>query len=327
MEDVSLNGCILSPYDERDYRAKDYIARGAIPEAFIEDEIDVEYQGDVSSCMAYAVALSKAIQRRRWARNALAKYGIDPKAMPFKYKYSTDYIYHSRRSTDSQRPGMIARECLSQRCKVGRVKFELLPTNTEYPNAAIKRFVDALADEAAKDKTLIYYRCEDMDDIREVFYEVGSVVVIVKITASFKAFMLKNADNWVLPIPKPDEKEYGYHAIAVVGFDKDGIVIQNSWGKYWGFNGRAVIPWDYEIPEVWGFEDEMVDYDVIELNIDDTTAFINGKSTQLDVPATIIKDRAMVPIRFIAEALGCEVEYLSDSRKVIIRRAINGGNN
>ena len=66
----------------------------------------------------------------------------------------------------------------------------------------------------------------------------------------------------------------------------------------------------------------MVDYDVIELNIDDTTAFINGKSTQLDVPATIIKDRAMVPIRFIAEALGCEVEYLNDARKVIIRREI-----
>ena len=160
------SGVILSPYDERDYRAKDYIARGAIPEVFIEDEIDVEYQGIVNSCMAFAVALSKAIQRRRWARNALAKYGIDPKAMLFKYKYSTDYIYHSRRSTDSQRPGMIARECLSQRCKVGSVKFELLPTNTEYPNAAIKRFVDALADEAAKDKTLLYYRCEDMDDIR-----------------------------------------------------------------------------------------------------------------------------------------------------------------
>ena len=316
------SGIILSPYDERDYRAKDYVARGAIPEVFIEDAIDVEYQDDVGSCMAFATALAKSIQRRRWVRNALAKYGIDPKTVPFRYKYSTDYIYHSRLPTDSQRPGMIARECLSQRCKVGSVKFELLPTNTEYPNAVTKRFVDALADEAAKDKTLIYYRCEDMDDIKEVFYEIGSVVVIVKITASFKAFMLKNADNWVLPMPKPGEKEYGYHAIAVVGFDKDGIVIQNSWGKYWGFNGRAVIPWDYEIPEVWGFEDDMVDYDIIELTVNSTMAKVNGKQTVLDVPATVINGRTMLPARFIAEALGCEVEYLADTEKIIIRREI-----
>lgn len=36
----------------------------------------------------------------------------------------------------------------------------------------------------------------------------------------------------------------GGHAVLLVGYDQLGIYVQNSWGKEWGSNGFAVMPWD-----------------------------------------------------------------------------------
>ena len=41
---------------------------------------------------------------------------------------------------------------------------------------------------------------------------------------------------------------------------------------------------------------------------------------ELDVAADIINDRTMVPLRFAAEALGCEVEWDGDARTVVIEK-------
>ena len=35
----------------------------------------------------------------------------------------------------------------------------------------------------------------------------------------------------------------GSHAIIIVGWEKDGWVIQNSWGENWGENGRTCVPY------------------------------------------------------------------------------------
>lgn len=35
----------------------------------------------------------------------------------------------------------------------------------------------------------------------------------------------------------------GGHAVVVCGHDPSGVYIQNSWGKSWGSNGFAVLPW------------------------------------------------------------------------------------
>lgn len=49
--------------------------------------------------------------------------------------------------------------------------------------------------------------------------------------------------------------------------------------------------------------------DIIRITADNTTAYINGTAVTLDVPAQIIQDRMMVPIRFITEGLGYTVEF------------------
>jgi N-acetylmuramoyl-L-alanine amidase len=56
----------------------------------------------------------------------------------------------------------------------------------------------------------------------------------------------------------------------------------------------------------------------IKLTVGSTDAYINGTVTALDVPARIINGRTMIPVRFVSEALGCEVSWDEKSRIVSI---------
>ena len=62
---------------------------------------------------------------------------------------------------------------------------------------------------------------------------------------------------------------------------------------------------------------------LIKLTVGSKSASVNGKNTELDVPPTIIQGRTLVPIRFIAESLGAEVQYDAPTRTILIK-AIDG---
>ena len=51
----------------------------------------------------------------------------------------------------------------------------------------------------------------------------------------------------------------------------------------------------------------------IELWVDKTIALINGQEEILDVAPTILKDRTMVPLRFISEHTGCTIEISNNT--------------
>ena len=57
---------------------------------------------------------------------------------------------------------------------------------------------------------------------------------------------------------------------------------------------------------------------VITLTIGDVNATVNGKSVSNDVAPKIVNDRTMLPIRFVAEALGAEVGWNEYSQSVSI---------
>ena len=58
----------------------------------------------------------------------------------------------------------------------------------------------------------------------------------------------------------------------------------------------------------------------VELVIDQKEANVDGESRTMDVPATIINDRTMVPVRFISECLSCEVKWVPEKRMVVVNR-------
>ena len=54
------------------------------------------------------------------------------------------------------------------------------------------------------------------------------------------------------------------------------------------------------------------------VSADDIRITVNGSEITPDTPPVIVNDRTLVPIRFIAEAFGCEVKWIPDFKAVKI---------
>jgi len=76
----------------------------------------------------------------------------------------------------------------------------------------------------------------------------------------------------------------------------------------------AVVSWDDATKTVFGTKGDMT----VVLQIGNKTAHVNAKAQELDVAATIVDSRTMVPVRFISESLGCNVDWDDSTKTVII---------
>ncbi len=63
----------------------------------------------------------------------------------------------------------------------------------------------------------------------------------------------------------------------------------------------------------------------IELTIGHSTAHINNQPHAIDVPATIINGRTLVPLRFVSEALGAKVKWDGSTQTISIATPNAGG--
>ena len=74
----------------------------------------------------------------------------------------------------------------------------------------------------------------------------------------------------------------------------------------------ALVEWDGE-NRIVTITSEKIE---INLQIDSKDAVVNKKKVELDVPAQIISDRTMVPVRFVAESFGYIVGWDGETRTV-----------
>lgn len=74
------------------------------------------------------------------------------------------------------------------------------------------------------------------------------------------------------------------------------------------------VEWDQNTKTVTGTRDDKI----IKLQIDNKIASIDGINVELDVPARIINESTLVPVRFIAESLGAEVKWNQENQTVLI---------
>ena len=76
----------------------------------------------------------------------------------------------------------------------------------------------------------------------------------------------------------------------------------------------AQVGWDGASQKVTVVKDATT----IELVIGSGQMWVNGAFVNLDVPAQIVNDRTLIPLRAVSEALGCAVDWDNDARCVII---------
>ena len=97
---------------------------------------------------------------------------------------------------------------------------------------------------AARSTTLgAYYRLRpEINDYHTALNEVGAIYVSADVHAGWNDPKAKKGDK--LAVIKSGSAPEGGHAFAIVGYNRQGFIIQNSWGKSWGTDGYAL--WLYE---------------------------------------------------------------------------------
>lgn len=60
------------------------------------------------------------------------------------------------------------------------------------------------------------------------------------------------------------KKASGGHCMTLVGWDKNGWKILNSWGTDWGNEGYFIYPYEFDIAEAWAVVDDEVEGLVIK---------------------------------------------------------------
>ena len=224
-------GCLESPKDFRDYRIASAAKPISLPLEFILSDRVVKDQGAVSSCVAHS--LSSALEKN----NKI---------------FSTGWIYGYRPSDYYQGEGMYVREALKTIQKVGAVEQPDFPYNIEMMEA--KHIVDknllALKLKAQNCKIEAYARLNTEIEIKNFLFTTNTPVIFaVKVGTNY----LDVDKNNIVIIPKNLNENYvGNHAMILVGWTKDGFIMQNSWGEEYGNHGRAILPYDYPIDEAWG---------------------------------------------------------------------------
>ncbi len=107
----------------------------------------------------------------------------------------------------------------------------------------------------------------------------------------------------------------------------DGQPVQFTGAQPTEINGRVMVPlrgvfrrmgatvdWDPGSQTITAFRGERK----VRLTLGDGDASVNGESVHMDVPAQLLEDSTMVPLRFISEALGAYVGWNQDNHEVDI---------
>lgn len=109
---------------------------------------------------------------------------------------------------------------------------------------------------AARAQTLgAYYRLRpEISDYHAAINETGAIYVSARVTDGWSE--LGRTRYRQLPLIPISRQSIGGHAFAIVGYNADGFIVQNSWGPSWGHRGFGV--WTYEdwvenIMDGWAF--------------------------------------------------------------------------
>ena len=234
---MNFSGVQPSPDDDRDFLACTTKKVKKFPSQYISKRTEILDQGIYSSCVAHACA------------SALAQG--DEILCGKHNEYSRGYIYGNRRDTDTQEEGMIIRQALKQLNHCGDVLYEDFPYNKRYPR--VKRLIEKdkenLAAKALPYAIKEYFRCYGEDEIKDTIMQYGSVIICVPIYNNF------GRDLSMPDTTNKKTKVKGFHAMIVIGWNKEGKwIVQNSWGKNWGYDGTLLMDPDYRVYEWWGIK-------------------------------------------------------------------------
>ena len=155
---------------------------------------------------------------------------------------------------------MYIREALKTINKLGDCYQTDCPGNHEYETAMknVEEKLDTLKDKAHPHRISSYVRLNNIADIKSALMDHGYVVVSMKWHTDYK---LKNG---VYTYTNANDTR-GNHCVVIYGWNENGWLVHNSWGKSWGQKGKFIVPFDFQWNEAWAVTDTIInDEDIIK---------------------------------------------------------------
>lgn len=226
-------GLIQSEPDPRDFIFATTYGAETLPESYQTDisGIKVHDQGEYQNCGTHALSAHVEI--------GLKKAG--------KYqKVSFPWYYGNRRYSENKGEGTEARGLLKAAQKDGGLYLTDYPYEEEVPKAieTFEKYFESFKTKAQNIRIKNYYQCNTVDEVKRAVYYYGSVLVG---TIVFKSFYEISDTNPIMPEPRIDgtslEPMAGGHMMLIVGWDKNGFTVLNSWGEGFGKKGLFTMPY------------------------------------------------------------------------------------
>lgn len=177
------------------------------------------------------------------------------------------------------------------------------------------------------------------DEVNNVLYYLSEGRGLSWITSGYVVANFK--DNGIMTIIKFEPTSFGnpttYKITGMTArFKKVPYVTVSYNGEFITFdqkpiieNGRTLVPlraifekigadveWNGDTQTVTATKDDIT----VSLTINNTTAYKNGEAITLDVPAKIINGRTLVPVRFVSDCFGVNVDWDGTIQKVILTK-------
>ena len=194
--------------------------RGLVPPTLdLRDDItDVRNQGQRGTCAAFAASAIKEWQEKNDS-------GYEDNMSP-------EFVYFHRSNKPSE--GMYSDNVMEILLNNGccpENEFVYQPDNDSVPT----QIPESTIESAKKYKIKTYARVDTISGLKTALYQSGPCYIAFPVYDNRPEFWRKI---------NPDSQRQGGHAVCVVGYNKTGFIIRNSWGKNWNNDGHVIYPFD-----------------------------------------------------------------------------------
>ncbi|MHA1872611.1 MAG: C1 family peptidase [Candidatus Heimdallarchaeaceae archaeon] len=239
------------PEDGRDFLLTGSIVNLLEAESKLPERVDheagmspVKNQGQLGSCVGFAVSAMKEFQERKEHLEEIAK---GKRGRPKVYDYSEAWVYWNSKKIDPWpgEEGTSIRYAMKVLQKIG------VPTEKGWPYKDVgdigepKNWATMVARWALIDS---YWRVSTLNELKIALVD-GPLPIGIP---CFYEIFFAEADGYIKYPANPDQI-YGGHAICAVGYnDRTQLVkFKNSWGRGWGSNGYGYLPYQYIDDFLW----------------------------------------------------------------------------
>lgn len=214
---MTMYNIVPSPRDDRDWNSEAiFDTSSKLPKVFdMRKKLNPpKNQGYQGTCAAHVAACMKEWQER--------------KDVGFRGEMSAQFVYNNRQNQLTT--GMYGRDVMNILRNIGCCTEETYPYETIENSTEISK---AVYDEAANYKIKSYARVNTIESLKRALIVNGPCYI---------SFPVYNYSNYMWRQHK-GEKKLGGHAMTVVGYDKKGFLIRNSWGIFWDMDGYCHYPY------------------------------------------------------------------------------------